>query len=268
MQNAKTFTLGDKKLHLLFLTKVGSTLHKLNLSNSDLDLKGVFLWDKDLTLGLNPPQDTLDSKNTNRFQWANLMEQLNQEFNLNLELDDDLDLFEARKFFNTALKNDFNMFDMLFSDLTPVFSTNSFKEVLNNKKSFLNMKFAKSRFQGMSKTSLNDAKKLNKKENKTNKQNNLFFKTMAKSLQFLFSLENLLLEQTFNPVLKENQRLEVLEVKKGLKSFEEVEKRFNFLDENLKSLFENEDLMKKNSDLLLVNNLLVDLTNNTFSNLT
>lgn len=259
MKSTKTFTIGDRKFHLLFLTTVGSTLHKLNLEHSDLDLKGVFLWEKDLTYCLEPQQDSLDYKNTNKLEWSNLMKQLNKEFNLKLTDNDDLNLFEARKFMSVSLKNDFNMFDLLFNNLEPIFLTDSFTKILNNKENFLHMEFAKSRFRGMAKSSLKDARKLAFRGVRNKKENNDFYKSMAKSLQFLFSLSNLLKEQSYNPVLKEFQRKEVLEVKKGLKSFYSVENRYIELNEKLEKTFLNEKLLYKKSDVDFVNKLLVNL---------
>jgi len=260
MQNAKQFTLGSKKLHLVFLTTVGSQLHKLNLSNSDLDLKGVFVWDRTATAGLETMNDSLDLKNTEKEEWADLMSQLNSEFNLKLDSDDDLELWEAKKFFLTALKNDFNMFDMLFANETEhKFLADSFKPVLDNKRLFLNMEQAVVRFGGMARSALSRAKQFLKKSEPNDKEKNDFKKSLAKSLQFLFSLDNLLKTQTHNPVLLEKQRLEVLEVKKGNLSFEEVQHRFDELEEVLNETKKNHLLMKKVDDRETLNTVLSTL---------
>jgi predicted nucleotidyltransferase len=259
MQNTKTFTLGNKKLHLVFLTTVGSTLHQLNLSNSDLDLKGVFVWDKTATSGLETMPDSLDFKRTLKDEWADLMSQLNDEFNLNLSPDDDVELFEARKFFLTALKNDFNMLDMLFSSLTPVFLADVFQETLEKKEDFLDMKSAEVRFSGMAKSALHEAKKLSKKEEKTPKMQNDLKKSLAKSLQFVFSLNNLFLNQVHSPVLPDDERKFVLNVKKGNVSLEDVAKKQVELFEELEKTKLNKNLLLKTSNRDSLNTVLQNL---------
>jgi len=260
MQNAKTFTLGTKKLHLVFLTTVGSGLHQLTLSNSDVDLKGVFVWDRTATAGLETMNDHLDCKNTEPAEWADLMQQLNVEFNLELEAKDDLELWGAKKFFLTALKNDFNMFDMLFSKLEPKFKADVFQPVLDNKELFLNMKQADNRFGGMARGALHEAKKLFRKDTKTPKEDNDLKKNLAKSLQFFFSLDNLLKTQTHNPVLSEEQRFEVLEVKKGLVSLEDVAKRHSELSEMVEKTKTMPNVFDKVDDRETLNTLLFNLT--------
>lgn len=260
MKNAKTFALGTKKLHLVFLTTVGSRLHKLNLHNSDVDLKGVFVWDRTAMAGLKTMNDTLDCKNTDANEWADLMTQLNNEFGLELAPTDDLELWTAKKFFLTALKNDFNMLDMLFSKLEPKFKADVFQPVLDNKTSFLNMRQADTRFSGMARGALHEAKKLLGKENPTNKEKNDLKKNLAKSLQFLFSLDNLFKTQTHNPVLPKEQRLEVLNAKKGLTPFEAVSDRHAELTLALEDTRANESLLEKKDDREKLNTLLENLT--------
>lgn len=266
IMNAKTFTLGNKKLHLLFLTTVGSQLHNLNLSHSDVDLKGVFVWDLTSSCSLDTLSDTVEFKNTDLDEWTDFVNQLNNSLNLNLSVDDDLVLFEVKKFFLTSMKNDFNMFDMLFADKKHhVFNTDSFQKVLDNKLLFLNSELANLRFGSMAHSSLNkNAKKLYNTPNKTEKQEKDLHKNLAKSLQFLFSLDNLLHSKTYSPVLPEEQRLEVLEVKKGNSNFENVSKRYRELKEAFDANFNNMEQFD-NQDKDKLNQLLVDLTMNLFN---
>lgn len=234
MKKSKTFTLGNKKLHLLLLTTVGSKLHKLELEGSDTDLKGVFVWDSSALFALDNVPDALDANKCEQNEWKDFMRQLNEEFNLDLEDDDDLAFFEAKKFFKTCLKNDANVLDMLFSCEQPVFCADCFNEVFENRELFLDDFQAFERFTGMARGSMFEAKKLFVSDNLNAKQENGLNKRLAKSLQFLFAFENLLESGVHNPVLKEEQRLEVLEVKKGnvvfdkvLSRFEEVHARLN-----------------------------------------
>jgi len=276
------FTIQGKKFTLHFFTKVGSQLHKLNLKSSDLDLKGVFVWDKEVTSGLTLPQDNLDKNNVLKEEWLKLVNKLNENFSLNLEPNDDLVLFEARKFFQKSLKNDFNMLDMLYSNEKHLLCSDEFKNVLENKDSFLNFNFAKSRFLGMSKNTLKLAKKHDtkmkefflktnfsknfKSSNLKNGNNELLklhlkrSKDGAKSLQLLFSLENLLLNEKYNPVLPEEQRLEVLSVKKGEVSMGDLLNRYSVLNNRLVNLVSNKELLNKIIfNEKKVNQLLIDL---------
>jgi len=257
IMNTKKFKLGNKTFSLLFLTTVGSQLHKLNLKNSDVDLKGVFVWDTDTLFSLVTPQDTMDYKNTDPDEWADLMQQFNTEFNLNLDPDDDVSLFDLRKFFVTSMKNDFNMFDMLFSAEKPVFNTEPFQKVLDNKEQFLDMKNAVNRFGGMARGALHESKKLFRKTNRTDKENNDLKKNKAKSLQFLFSLDNLLKTGSHNPVLNEEQRFEVLQVKSGLVPMEVVEERHTVLTAVLEKTLNLPNVLDKTLNRKLLNDLLV-----------
>jgi len=259
MKNVKTFTMGGRNLHLLFLTTVGSTVHKLNTENSDVDLKGVFVWDNEEYFSLREPYNLLTHNKVLKEEWAELMLQLNEEFNLTLSDDDvDVSFFELKTFFNTTLKNDFNMFDMLFSDLEPLFLSDFFKHTLSVKEKFFDSEKFKFRFEGMSKGALKEASRLYRKEELNSKQDNDLKKLSAKSLQFLFSLSNLYTDKTYNPVLKEKQRLEVLEVKKGNLNFEYAKKRHYELLEVVEEQSLLNDSFKCTSDLEHLNFVLTN----------
>ena len=195
-------TVNGKNLTLHYLTVVGSTLHKLNGENSDLDCKGVFTWEQDVVNGLVVPPDTLDNKNMSKEDRAELMKQLSDNFADNF--DEDLDLFEARKFFKNAMKSEPNMLDMLYANTVPgnvLYCDKEFQDVLDNRKLFVDMSQAKQRFLGMSFNTFKLGKKLKRS------------KDLAKSLQTLLSFKNMVENGEYSPVLKESQRREVLEVK-------------------------------------------------------
>jgi len=201
-----TLTVNNKKLTLHFLTVVGSTLHNLNGANSDRDVKGVFSWDRDVSLGLGDAPEQLDSKNMTKEDRAELMRQLDENFNTTF--DEDLDIFESKKFFKNALKVDPNMLDMLWANTVPgmvMYCSKEFHEVLKNRRLFLNFDLAKKRFLGMSFNTFKLGSKQNAGKNK--------FKDLAKSLQSLFSFQNLVENNEFSPRLKPSQRDEVLAVK-------------------------------------------------------
>ena len=248
-----TFTVNNKKLTLHFLTVVGSTLHNLNGLNSDVDVKGVFTWDNEELLGLNEPADTLDKKNMSENDRFELMSELEGRFGR--KFDDDLDLFEAKKFFKNAMKSDPNMLDMLWANEVSgmvLFCSNEFKKVLDNRMLFLNFELAKKRFLGMSFNTF----KLGSKEN--NKNN---FKDLAKSLQSLFSFKNLVENKEFSPRLKESQRREVLAVKNNsfFKEHKELVALVKVMRQDLEDECDQLELPESDNDLTKLNSLLLSL---------
>jgi len=246
MQNAKTFKLGNKTLHLLSLTTVGSKLHNLVLNNSDTDLKGVFVWSFEDNFLDNEFKKSLSYSNTDKKEWKLFVADLNKELNLNLKDDDDLSLFELREFTRLSLKNDMNMLDMLFST-NDVFTTPEFKLLKSLKMSFLDASQAKSRFFGMSANCLSNFKKNNKR-----------VKDAAKSLQMLLSLEQLLNTLNYSPsLLNDKDRLLVLSVKNGDKDLDFVLDKFKELDNRVNELvltFDFESLVSDNK--FVENNML------------
>ena len=80
MKKGLRLEVNGKGLTLHFLTVVGSTLHNLNNSNSDRDVKGVFTWDQEVTNGMVVPAEQLDNKNMRKEDRAELMAQLNKLF--------------------------------------------------------------------------------------------------------------------------------------------------------------------------------------------
>jgi len=253
-----TLTVNNKKLKLHFLTVVGSTLHGLDGVDSDVDVKGVFTWEQDVQLGLLDVPEELDKNSMTQKDRAELMQQLNEKFDR--EFDDDLDLFEAKKFFKNGMKTDPNMLDMLNADKVEgmvMYCSREFKEVLNHRDLFVDFELAKKRFLGMSFNCV----KLGRKENNKNK-----FKDLAKSLQSLFSFWNLVASKEFNPRLNRTQTTTVLDVKMNLREkthlslFEEVQDFRNSFEEECKEL----ELPKlsdeeKQERFVKLNNLLLQL---------
>lgn len=245
-------TVNNKRLNLHYLTVVGSTLHQLSGESSDVDVKGVFTWGQDTVNGLTPAPEQLDNKNMSKEDRAELMQQLNNLFNRNF--DEDLDLFEGRKFFKNAMKSEPNMLDMLYADTVPdmvLYCDENFQKVLDNRKLFVNQAQAKQRFLGMSFNTF----KLGKKNGRS--------KDLAKSLQTLYSFKNLVENGEYNPVLKNSQKAEVQAVKFNTymmeheKLVETVNAMRTVLEEECNSLELEE--YKDNFDSL--NNLLLGLHN-------
>lgn len=240
-------TLNGKSLTLHYLTIVGSTLHQLNTEQSDVDVKGVFTWEQNVINGLITPQDTLDKKNMSKEDRTELMQQLSDNFVDHF--DEDLDLFEAKKFFKNAMKSEPNMLDMLYADTTygnVLYCSKEFKEILQKRKLFLNMEQAKKRFLGMSLNTFKLGKKLKRS------------KDLAKSLQSLLSFKNMVLTNEYSPILEEEQRLLVMNTKKSEFSDKLVQNT-----KELRETFEKEcnklKLSKQKDNFEILNNLLLSI---------
>lgn len=244
----KKFTYNGLNLTLQFFSVVGSTLHGLNTKKSDVDYKAVFTWDKEVMFGMKPYLSQLNKDNTTKEEWCDLLSQLNKEFNLNLQENEDLVLFSAKEFFELSYKNDSNMFDMLYaSDEFVLYETKEFVEVKNNKEKFLNLYTAYNRYFGMSHSYLKFA---NKGEN-TNKN-------LAKALQMLYSLELLLNEKKHYYRLPEELTQQLLKVRNGETSFEEANEKYDLLKNKLDS-YDYDKTNTKNDYYDFMNNLLVNL---------
>lgn len=248
----KKFTYNGMELTLKFLGVVGSTLHGVNVKDSDVDYKGVFTWNTDLLLGMNNPQDSLDKKNTNKDEWNNLLLQLNKEFNLDLKEDDDLVLYEAKSFFDLSFKNDLNMFDMLYEPKEFVlYETNGFKNVKDNKYKFVNLYLAFNRFFGMSTTYLRDA---------TNNKGNVH-KNYSKCLQTLYSLEFMLKNGYYTHLLPLELRVYLIDLRNGNYFLDEYLEKLNSLKLELNnlSLSLDKSYNARSVNFDFMNKLLVDL---------
>lgn len=83
--------LNDKSAHLLFLTISGSHLYGFSSKNSDIDYRGVFIYNTSKWLGLSKPSDIIELK------WR----------------ENDIVLLEVRKFIGLALKSNCNVLEWL-----------------------------------------------------------------------------------------------------------------------------------------------------------
>lgn len=240
-------TVNGKNLTLHYLTVVGSTLHKLNGKGSDLDVKGVFTWEQDVVNGLVTPPDTLDNKNMSKEDRAELMKQLSDNFVDHF--DEDLDLFEGRKFFKNAMKSEPNMLDMLYANTVPgnvLYCSKEFKVVLDNRKLFVDMAQAKQRFLGMSFNTFKLGKKLKRS------------KDLAKSLQTLLSFKNMVENGEYSPVLDEDQRHLVMNTKNDDFS-EKLVQVTNELRETFEAECNELELPKAEDNFETLNKLLLGL---------
>jgi hypothetical protein len=186
-----------------------------------------------------------------------LMLQLNEKFDYSF--DEDLDLFEGRKFFKNAMKSEPNMLDMLWAnrvlldnDTSPVlFCSDEFREVLLHRHSFVNFSQAKQRFLGMSFNTF----KLGSKPNGRSKD-------LAKSLQTLFSFKNMVEDGEYSPQLRPSQKAEVLAVKFNtfFKEHDELVLTVKAMRASLEEECNELELLEYKNNFELLNNLLLSLS--------
>ena len=247
--------INNKKAYLHFLTIVGSQLHKLTIKEtSDIDIKGVITWDEAVKAELNEPIDLIDTNKLKAIYGADytniiksIINQLN--FHLNLKLNpeqDDIVLYEARKFYKDTMNNDFNMLDMLYGE-EQIFRTFEFEKTLSIKEDFLKYQFIFDKFKNMAFNNLNKSK---------NQPEPLKFKSQVKAIQLLESLKVVLKTKKYNPVLDLKTREYLLKIKKGEIPFEEIEKRFKELDEEVQTKYE---IPQNNINIDILNKTLVEL---------
>lgn len=239
----KHFTVDGKGFTLHYLCVVGSKLHGVSNENSDTDLKGVFTYDRELLFGLNSLQETFEKSNVKKDAWELFVKELNEELNVELSFEDDVVLFESKKFALTALKSELNMLDMLSSDMV-LLESEKFSELRKNSKSFLDFELARKRFVGFS----HNALKVFERSKRS--------KDLAKTLHTLFLFKQLLKNKTYSPKMenKEEQEL-VVNTRNGLVSEEFVRNKQEYLLKEL-SLVE---MPVSTQDFELVNNLVVRL---------
>lgn len=247
--------INNKKAYLHFLTIVGSQLHKLTIKEtSDIDIKGVITWDEAVKAELNEPIDLIDTNKLKAIYGADytnivksIINQLN--FHLNLKLNpeqDDIVLYEARKFYKDAMNNDFNMLDMLYGE-EQIFRTFEFEKTLSIKEDFLKYQFIFDKFKNMAFNNLNKSK---------NQPEPLKFKSQVKAIQLLESLKVVLKTKKYNPVLDLKTREYLLKIKKGEIPFDEIEKRFKELDEEVQTKYK---IPQNNINVNILNKTLVEL---------
>lgn len=245
MEQLKTkhFSVDGKGFTLHYLCVVGSKLHGVSNENSDTDLKGVFTYDRELLFGLNNLQETLEKNNVKKESWELLVNELNNSFNLNLSFDDDVVLFESKKFATTALKSELNMLDMLMSDMV-VFESREFSDLKYNAESFLDFELARKRFVGFSHNVLKVFERSKRP------------KDLAKTLHSLFLLKQLLKNKVYSPkMFNEDERNLVVNTRNGLVSEEFVRDKQVQLLNDLSFM----EMPKSKQNFELVNNLVVRL---------
>lgn len=153
------FTYNNIEYKLILMTLAGSRfygtyydsedperIHPFNPDyKSDSDYRGVFIAHPDSKLGLSEKIEQIEIKkgkdgNVSQEQKA-FIKELNEKLGMNMPDDEDIILYEIKKFVELALDNNPNICDILFTDNDAIIYANKKgRKLLNNKDIFISKK--------------------------------------------------------------------------------------------------------------------------------
>ena len=174
------FTYNNIEYKLILMTLAGSRfygtyydsedperIHPFNPSyKSDSDYRGVFIAHPDSKLGFSGKIEQIEIKKgkdgkVSEEQKA-FIKELNEKLGMNMPDDEDIILYEIKKFVELALDNNPNICDILFTDNDAIIYANKKgRKLLNNKDIFISKK-TKFTFSGYALSQLNRIKGHNK----------------------------------------------------------------------------------------------------------
>lgn len=174
------FTYNNIEYKLILMTLAGSRfygtyydsedperIHPFNPSyKSDSDYRGVFIAHPDSKLGFSGKIEQIEIKKgkdgkVSEKQKA-FIKELNEKLGMNMPDDEDIILYEIKKFLELALDNNPNICDILFTDNEAiVYANKKGRKLLNNKDIFISKK-TKFTFSGYALSQLNRIKGHNK----------------------------------------------------------------------------------------------------------
>lgn len=153
------FTFNNQTYKLLLFTLAGSRFYGTHydpedpdrihpfIENycSDSDYRGVFLADPDTKLGMQGTIEQIEVKKNKQGvvpeDQQELIKELNKKLGMNMPLDEDIALYEVKKFISLALENNPNIMDLLFADNDSVIYKNKKgKKLLKNSDLFISKK--------------------------------------------------------------------------------------------------------------------------------
>jgi len=162
------FTLAGSRLYGTHFNGRGTNReHPLNPDYvSDSDFRGVFIADPDTKIGLIGKIEQIEVKKgkdgTIPKEQQELIKELNEKLGMGISLDEDIVLYEIKKFINLALENNPNIMDLLFADEDAVlYSNKKGRRLLKNAGIFLSKK-TKYTFAGYAMAQINKAKSHNR----------------------------------------------------------------------------------------------------------
>jgi len=153
------FTYQGKQYKLILFTLAGSRFYGTHFDGrgtdrehplkpdyvSDSDYRGIFIADVDTKIGLMGTIEQIEVKKgkdgTVPKEQQELIKELNGKFGLNMPMDEDITLYEARKFVSMAIENNPNILDLLFADDEAIiYSNKKGRKLLKNRNIFLSKK--------------------------------------------------------------------------------------------------------------------------------
>ena len=206
-----TFTFNGQKLELILLTLAGSRLYGTYFNGkgtdrehpftpgkvSDYDLRGIFIAPPETKVGLLGSIEHIEVKqnkdgNVSK-EHENLIIQLNEKLGTNIALNEDIALFEIKKFIDMAKDANPNILDILYTDKDAIkFISDKGTKLLDNKDIFLSTK-TKHTFSGYAFAQLNKLKSKKKmivKYPKINEVVNILKKSFNKDINYTFLSDN------------------------------------------------------------------------------
>lgn len=181
------FTYNGQKYQLILFTLAGSRFygthydgpgsvdedgnsreHPFNPNyKSDSDFRGVFIANPDTKLGLTGKIEEIEVKKgkdgTVPLDQQELIKELNEKLGMDMPMDEDIALYEIKKFINLSLENNPNILDIIFADDDAVIYKNKKgKKLLKDGKDIFMSTKTKFTFSGYAISQLNRIKGHNK----------------------------------------------------------------------------------------------------------
>lgn len=124
------FTYQGNEYRLILFTIAGSRFYGTHYEKgehpfkpdyvSDTDYRGIFIANPDTKLGLTGKIDEIEVKKTKDgivpVDQQKLINELNNQLGIEMSMDEDLTLYEVKKFITLALENNPNIMDIIFTD--------------------------------------------------------------------------------------------------------------------------------------------------------
>ncbi len=170
------FTYNNQEYKLILFTLAGSRFYGTHFNGkgtdrehplipdyvSDADYRGVFIANPDTKLGMTGSIDQIEVKKDKHGvvppEQVELIKELNRVLGMDMPLDEDIALYEIKKFVTLALDNNPNIMDLIFSDKDATIYTNKKgKKLLKNTDIFLSKK-TKFTFSGYAMSQIHRAK--------------------------------------------------------------------------------------------------------------
>ena len=167
------FTYNNQEFKLILFTLAGSRFYGTHFNGrgsdkehplkpdyvSDNDYRGVFIASPDTKLGFTGSIEQIEVKKgkdgTVPKEQQELIKELNEKLGMNMPMDEDIALYEVKKFITMSLEANPNIMDLLYADDESVlYSTKKGRKLLKNRDIFLSKK-VKHTFAGYALSQLN-----------------------------------------------------------------------------------------------------------------